>query len=341
MILVQGIIFSELSLLHLIKYPIFFVIIPYLIYRIYGTCAFRIIAEVILFLAIISSPFWIIQNISSKADETLVSVVNNLHARFPYDSWPRSMIIYTVGLPYTYMEELGLYRNSGLFNEPGKFAFWINYSIIIFLITGEKLFSRKVLFMMGLLITTFSTGGYLQFIVLIITYFIVTKSYNIILRFLLLGLFLLIFITQYQRLDFMRPKIESQLEYQTEIPLEGSKTTGRFLRIRKGFNAIKQNPILGRGISTATQIENTYHESYIGNVGGLIGFTARYGIPISLLFFLFFFKGIHRIVIRNRFSTFLSISFFTVLMMGLIGQGTAIWNPITTLFFMHGYLKYP
>ncbi|MFW5804267.1 MAG: O-antigen ligase family protein, partial [bacterium] len=313
---------------------------PYFIYRVYGVGAFRLVADFVLITSFISLPFWIAQNLSSSVDITLVSIVHALHSQFPWDSWPRSMLIYTVGLDYSFMDEIGLYRFSSLFNEPGKFSFWINYAIIIYLLSGDRILSKRILFLIGMLITTFSTGGYLQFFMIALAYFLASSSYNIGVRYALLGIFLIFFITQYQRVSFLQPKVQEHIEIQQDVALEGAVTTGRFIRVRKGLEAIKNHPVIGRGISSATQVEGTTSTTYIGNVGGFIGFTARYGVPLSILFFVFFYRGFKYLTYINNRSTFLALGLWGSVMAAFIGQGTPLWNPIMLLFFIHGYLHY-
>lgn len=338
LVFLQGLFFGRVSAIHLIRYPFIVVLMPYFIYRIYGIASLTVVADFIRFTSVIAIILWSLQHIVPGFADNLYSIVLYLYNIFPYDSWPRSMIIYTIDPGLFYMEEFGIYRNAGIFHEPGAFAFWINFAILIYLFRGESFFSAKNMFMILVLLTTISTAGYIQFFVIGLAFFLSTSRYNVFFKYAVLIAFLLASSYAWENLEFLKPKIQEHRETQMDYVLEGSYTTGRFMRLRKGVNAMLNSPIIGRGIATSSQEEDMYSALYIGNVGGFIGFVARYGLPIGILFFIYMFKGYYWIGKMYGQNLILIIGFFIAVMLGAIGQGTTIWNPFIQLLFFHGYL---
>ncbi len=63
-------------------------------------------------------------------------------------------------------------RNWGIFYEPGMFAFYLNLAIFMELFISKNKNQKKIIILVGALITTMSTNGYISFIFMIIAFFL-------------------------------------------------------------------------------------------------------------------------------------------------------------------------
>jgi len=199
------------------------------------------------------------------------------------------------------------YRNRGPFWEPGAFS---GFLIVTFIFYHEnfKPFSfkdRKDIILLLALITTFSTTGYLAFIII---FGVITIANNkkrpVLLKVLLLPLLILFVYFAAISVKFIGKKISHQWEYALNYKSGRAKYNAeRFVVLFRDFNQFEERPFFGWGNNDKMRLVNP--SSLRANItNGTSDFFVRYGIIGFGLFSIALYYGLRRGGFSKKYSFF-------------------------------------
>jgi len=189
----------------------------------------------------------------------------------------KNFIIYNFHAGYI-SDIIGFSRNCGPFWEPGMFAFFLNLSLFLeVFIKAKPVFSLRVIIQIVALISSFSTGGYVAGIVLMIMYSLIKRKS--LWTWILLAPLMAIIIFQVSQLEYIGEKIEMQ--YNTA---EYGSDESRFGAFITQLDMIGNSPIIGGELITDYTTNKTLAS------GTLLPFV-EYGIPMGMLFYILLYKS--------------------------------------------------
>jgi len=330
LIILQGISFGEFTPATVYQ-PILVLYTPYLVFSIVGLSFYRYLFNVIYVTVIYTSIIYLFQVLSPNFNAFLLKLFDFafLHS---WSDWPRSIIFYSIPRESTFF----LPRNSGIFHEPGAYSIYIVLALILNTIYTKKAFGRKNIILILVLLTTFSTAGYVMLFIFLV-YALWGTKLNIFIKIFLLSLFVIFAIGIYQDTEFLQNKIESQYATQDYLVEKDVKNQrGRFYSFRMTGKALLSSPIYGRGIISNTE----YDVGGTGSYGyGFIGMFAKFGIIFGVLYLWLFYKGFRFYSdLYNTPINFTRIAFI-ILNLGLLSQ-SFFFHISFVLFFIVG-LIYP
>lgn len=295
LIFIQGLVFGGFSYAALYV-PIILFYVPFLIYKIMGYQFVSLFVKVMLWIVIFTTPLWLLQSFIPYFDSFFKTMIELV---FPY-SWgsvPRSLLLFTpMWADYGYNVNFGVYRNSGLFHEPGAYGVFL-----IFALGAQLLSNRGNLNITGkifilALFTTFSTANYIALFVLLVIYSL-SKIKDVLKKTIVVSLFLVVSVFIYETQDFLSEKITNQRQNEQLLADQSGGIyrgqSGRFFAFITAFDFFQQNPITGRGIIDATSEKATgemHRES--SYIYGPMGVLATYGVVFSFIYFFFLYKGL-------------------------------------------------
>lgn len=322
-LLIQTLVFSAGSVFTYLTFITFVILAPYLALKIVGPPFLRIYRDILYVLAVIALIFWSLTNFYLGFFEFTRYVAGLL---MPFTNWSiqESLIFYTVEWTKIY----GLYRNPGPFHEPGAYCVFLILGIFAELAISGKLFSKKNLIFILSIFTTFSTAGYLAIFFLFSFYIFITNKLHSFSKGVILTLILFSSFYFYNELDFLNKKISNQLDEQTNVTLEGTKTSGRFLGIRKSFVVMYRHHIYGRGLLKATKPDDL-KTSEAANYGWIF-WISQIGIILGPLYMFFMYKSMENYARVNGLGRGKSIVLYIALLIVLGAQK----HTSTMLFFM-------
>lgn len=328
LIIIQGLVFQGFTPAAIYQ-PIMILFTPFLVYTIMGISYYRYLFNIIFFIAIYTSIIYGLQIISPGFDRFMTRSFESI---FPYSwaDWPRSILIYSAPRESGYL----IPRNSGMFHEPGAYSIYLVFAIIINTMQKKSTFNKSNVFLSIVILTTFSTAGYIMLFVLW-SYSIWNLKINIFLKSLSLVIFILISLTVYRENEFLQKKVNEQYKTQNEAFESGEiQYTGRFYFFTKSTNTFLSSPIFGRGILSVTSADNG-KEGIVGL--GFIGFLAKYGVFFGIFYMWYFFKGFSLFSRIFNISVFYTVLAFIVVNLGLLTQ-SFFFNIPFVLFFIIGLL---
>lgn len=243
----------------------------------------------------------------------------------------------------------GILRNAGFSWEPGRFAIMVALAIFCNLTRCGIKFKGNLsgIILLLSMISTQSTTGYIATIVLYS--FFAFKKFN--LQYIL-AFFIFVVPVAYQlsKLDFMREKIEEQLEIDDDLErinesmdyVNKTKKSNEYVGSLARFPSmyfeiinIEHDPILGYGRNAG---RSYFSQRISGNfvlVGGLLKIFGQYGIPLGLLLYFFLYKSSaalrkdFKVRKGTLFTLFIIISFAYPLFS----------TPIFTAFWLYGLFR--
>lgn len=191
-----------------------------------------------------------------------------------------------------------LKKNAGMFWEPGANAGILTLCLALNFKNLKLYWDKyrfKLIIILLTLISTQSTTGYIVGFAIALLYFMQQQNYIFSVIFLSALLSLGIFI--YQKTDFLKGKIESQLQNASEQNI-GEFSNSRFGSIIFDWHYIKKHPIIGNGFDIKTRYED-HQYMFIGAKGDVIGsgngfsnYLAAMGIFFIIAYFYFLYKAI-------------------------------------------------
>jgi hypothetical protein len=268
---------------------------------------FKRFLNVMFFLAIISLLFYS-ADIITKGIHRYIPAPFSTNDRFYYFFYHSRI--------YRYME---MYRNPGMFWEPGVFSNYLVICLAFILPKYENLLKKekkKLLVVFIALITTLSTTGYIVASVVVISKFLLANKLRFKHVFLLL-LFLSIGIFVYNNTYFLKDKLESQTE--RALASEGQFDKTRLGSLLFDLHYIKKHPIVGNGLHAKTRYADHPHlqmEESLGHGNGFSQFIVSYGLLFGLMFFYLVYKRINSIYSHRWFS----LVFVLIVILNLQGE---------------------
>lgn len=202
------------------------------------------------------------------------------------------------------------FRNSGPFWEPGAFAVYLIFALLFNIILKGNLFDKKNIFFIITIITTFSTGGYIAFFIVISGYYLFNKKMS---HKLISIFFILASISIYTTTSFLEKKVEHN------ISLADETTSSRFGSALADFNLFKQSPFVGwgRGPMRYGGEQAFFFGQDQHRNNGVFILLATYGFFGSLLYYILFYKSLFTINSFFKFRKgFSFVLFITTLLLG-------------------------
>ena len=231
----------------------------------------------------------------------------------------------------------GLYRNWGLFREPGVYQMYLNISLIFMLFYKNiEVKIYRILIIILTILSTFSTTAYFVMFCILLTFFILTNNKNkikffwgLISAIILFVLFAALFDFDIIELVFLTKNASYASMPKTE------RYFSVFVNLYIGFN----NLLYGAGISHTVELfqhftKNIYFFETIHNTNHILIKFANFGIIyliISLVGYLNFMKSLNH-------STLATFFLFIALMVMFIGEEVT-FSPIFNIIMFYGFLN--
>ena len=306
-IVAQGLMFGYSFFTHLSSFYLN-IFLAYVLLRYLPIDYTKYVSNVILVLSLVSFTFWILYNLNPAIGVIIQGIAY---------SWKLDPIPPTEGLPeqiliFTYEKEkiFGLFRNAGFAHEPGGFAVALVYAIVTNTLRNNVLFSKKNIFLMICMVTTFSSAGYLS-LYLILFWNMLSNRASLPVKAAMIVVGIVIIAYSFISLDFMSSKIADQYDVGTQKSLM-DQTDGRILAARKALYVIGKYPFFGRGLISATKEDDSSSKEAVGY--GFPAFASQIGLPLFILFLILFYKSLKAIsqLRSNRVSKLWLLSFSLV-----------------------------
>lgn len=340
LIVVQWFIFKGISIAA-IYLPLCLFYIPYLIYRLLGISFFRYFNNVLYVIGLYTLPLWFLQSFSPSFDQLMREAIKWAYP-ISWSSTPRALFFYTPAWgDIVFNEWLGIYRNSGLFHEPGAYGVFLIIGIVTNTLLTGKFFSKKNALFVFCLLTTLSTSAYIALFI-IATVFLCKTKINLPLRVIVLFLSLVVSYYVYHEANFMKSKIQAQCEDQLYAVDRNTGEyigqSGRFFAFYTSIKFLLKNPIFGRGILYATgeKAAGEMHENSSYSYG-FIGFFATYGLIFGVYYLLNLYQGLRRIGLVSGQGNFVVFSGFLAINLELLTQCFFISTVIVLIFIIGVY----
>lgn len=223
------------------------------------------------------------------------------------------------------INEIASHRNCGPFWEPGAFA---GYLLIVGLMFFNQLdllwreYKKKCIILLLALFSTLSSQGYLALGILVLLFYL--RSHFNLKTILAVFVFSSIALFSYIQFDFLREKINAQLELAADWEsTESLRSANRFSTTLLDFYYIEKSPIIGN--TDNLQIRFADHPFILsvidekgsyGSGSGTSSAIATYGIPIFSLWLYFTFLAFKR-------SLSIKESIFSILFVVVLGFAEA------------------
>lgn len=276
---------------------------------------FKIYTSIIYFFATISLIFYgltFIPGISDFYINTLGNLIPNLFSdNGSFYAGSKNIIIFNF-----HEYALKNFRNSGPFWEPGALAVFLLLALVFNQTNHVKFLTKKNIIFIIATLTTFSTTGYIcLFLFLIYVNFNSIRTnvlFVLILIISIVGIFLL-----YEKIPFLKDKIEKDIEYTNET------TTSRFGSALADYNQFKESPLFGYGRAGA---KNNFVSQNLIDVdnhrnNGVFNLLATYGVVIFFYYFFKIIKSFKLIGVHYNLPSYYYIFSFLILLLLGFSQG--------------------
>ncbi len=241
-----------------------------------------------------------------------------------FEGGGRNFIIYNFQYNLI-LDAVGINRNCGPFWEPGMFAVFLIIGLFFnIFILKRKFIGISNIILIGALVTTFSTGGFIVALFLFL-YYIINKG----ITFTNVAIFIpitIIVVNIVMNLEYIGDKTIFQLE-NASVGSDLSRY-GAFLTQLKMIDA---SPFIG-----GEQISD-YSSTKTLASGTLLPFVT-YGIPIGLVFYIALYNGINRLCMINRASMIIGVELF-ILIIALSFSQTILLNVFILLLMFNGLIN--
>lgn len=281
----------------LFSYSIFmYIFYSYLLIKIVGIRFFEYFAKIVYWLALISLPLFLMQNIFFNSFYNISLKIQDI-LNLPYTHHDiylcSNILIYTIKFT-------GFHRNCGPMFEPGAFAIILGFALFFsFAFEKVRFKNFKVIILTIALLTTFSTTGYLLLFVVLIFYFITKKDYiknkrkKMMFVYCSLIIVPLVFIIVTSKVPFMYDKISSLLfrasnefyihsHFGVAQAHSDAYSLGRFAGLLMDFKDLLTHPFFGVGGHQELLFKNVWGLN-IASINGIGHFLTIFGIVGSLL----------------------------------------------------------
>ena len=215
----------------------------------------------------------------------------------------KNFIIHNFAGGDSVLEATNMLRNCGPFWEPGMFAVFLNIALFLHNIVEKQKLPLCNIILVAALVTTFSTGGYICGLLVLLLYIIVGRQNYIVSA---ICIILFIVLSQYfLQLEFIGEKALEQSE-----DFEIGSDVSRFGAFLTQLEMIKDHPILGGAQISDYSI---YADNKTLASGTLLPFVT-YGIPIGLCYIVIMLQSLVRLVKTNGQKMIAGVVFFILLL---------------------------
>lgn len=226
---------------------------------------------------------------------------------------------------YCYREGADIVRNCGFFWEPGAMGGYIALLTLLFFNDIPELYRTnkwKCIVILATLLSTQSTGGYMSFGMIMITFFAVSMRSKW--KYIIMPLFLGIVQYVYVNLDFLSDKVNDQNESAEEL-VWGEFSSTRMGTLLFDLYYIVKHPLIGNGLHERTRLADHQYlvamfargeEAEAGN--GFSDTVAKWGLIFCFVYGLIFFKTNKELDAKRKL--------FFLLLLCVILQGEAFMN---------------
>ena len=318
------------------------IIIAYIHVRVFGEKLFPLYEKIMVQLCVIALVLWAIA--------VLVPSSASFFRGFTKTNFGNNVLyIFTWMDPRDGQVENGIIRNAGFSWEPGRFAIMVLLAIYCNLLRNGIKFKKNssVIILLLAMLSTQSTTGYVGTLALYAFWGLKKFSMSY-----LLGItFIMIPIGYYaSKLNFMQEKIQQQLDIDYEIQRldrridyvnevsernEYVASVGRFQAMYYEIQNIKEDPLLGYGLSPSNSYFSTHISSNFVLTGGILKIFGQHGVPLGLLLYFFLYKSSVRIGKEHEAN---KGALFVIYLISLISYGFFL-VPVFTAFWFYGLFR--
>lgn len=221
------------------------------------------------------------------------------------------------------LEATNMLRNCGPFWEPGMFAVFLNIALFLHNMVEKQKLPLCNIILVAALVTTFSTGGYICGLLVLLLYIIIGRQNYIVSA---ICIILFIVLSQYfLQLEFIGEKALEQSE-----DFEIGSDVSRFGAFLTQLEMIKDHPILGGARISDYSI---YADNRTLASGTLLPFVT-YGIPIGLCYIVIMLQSLVRLVKSNGQKMIVGVVFFILLLTLSFSQTILLSLWMMTMIFV-------
>lgn len=215
---------------------------------------------------------------------------------------------------YFYVHFVTMFRNTGIFREPGVFMIYLNLAIMLELFI-KKTINKKALFVYIIaILTTLSTAGFIILIIIGLLYFIKGNESKMkfqgILFLMIIGYFILgnfeLFESTFRKFD------STSNEYASSVARSAS--------VQIPFAMFLDSPLIGTGLSNFEELYEQYSRDIIGTIfksgshstNTFFNALATYGF-FYFIMLLYLFTSLTKLFFTNFLSRLIILSIFALM----------------------------
>jgi hypothetical protein len=307
-----------------IEFLLKFILLSFLYCAVLKEEAIYYLTRVIIQLAIISIPFYFLQQLSGDLFPAIARAFN-LPALY-------SGAHYTNFLVFTYVAEHAT-RNSGFSWEPGAFGFFLNMGLFLHLLSNNFVFDRRARWLIFAILTTLSTTSYLALAVIVFCYFrargvkLTTLTVFFVPVFVILALQLPFFFHKISMIYNADSTDMTRVQFLSHWYLK----RGEQMPLNRFGSALYLYQVFG--VKLIWGVSNIYQETVpvlkvINISNGIFDFLAMYGL-IGLSFFLY-----RCFIFFRKFTHSIELSVYGLVLILILAFSESIFSiPFTLCFF--------
>jgi len=272
-------------------------------------------------------PYAVLSLVGVAVEASAASLSNLLRTTIASDT--SSIVRYPL-LLHTFVKDNSL-RNLGMFWEPGAFGGYLILAVVFLSMCRSRMDRRMYLRYLGVtciaILTTLSTTAYVALPLALALHFnwhLSARKHEVLQKAAVLTFFLPLFLVicalSYNSLDFLRPKIESQLD--AVRMRQGSWHRGRMGSIIFDWEYIKRRPLSGWGLHSKTRYAlHPWMEDSQGMGNGMSDFTVRLGLVGMATWLIGTFLGLLQLSGQSLARTIWAIVIILLVLQGEIFLG--------------------
>ena len=235
----------------------------------------------------------------------------------------KNFIIHNFAAGDNVLEATDMLRNCGPFWEPGMFAIFLNIALFLHNIVEKQNLPLCNIILVAALVTTFSTGGYVCGLLVLLLYIIVGRQNHIVSA---VCIVLFIVLAQYfMQLEFIGEKAMDQSE-----EFEIGSDVSRFGAFLTQLEMIKDHPVLG---GAKISDYSLYADNRTLASGTLLPFV-NYGIPIGLCYMAIMLQSLIELVKSKGQKVIAGVVFFILLLVLSFSQTILLSLWMMTIIFV-------
>lgn len=202
----------------------------------------------------------------------------------------RTIFVYN---SFIHLENANVFRNCGMFWEPGAFQGYIMLAFLFYINDYKSLWNIhrwKCIILSLALLTTFSTTGYIVYL-LYIAYIIFTSRISYCIKTCVVFITLVCCIHAYHNLDFLGEKIEVQYENATNLR-NNEVSWSRMGAMKIDIQQISRHPLVGNGFVMTSRYEKLGNKM-AGAGNGFTGAINMLGIPCIAMYLITLYRSLN------------------------------------------------